>query len=589
MTTRSRSRGGGVTGALCLLLAGLVLATVVHAGSVKVRAFLDRDQAQLGDTVTLNVEVDGTSHSAAPDVSALSSDFDILGRSHSRRVELVNGQRRVASLWAVQLRPRHAGKLVIPSLKVDGGRTQPLDLTVTKASHAGHGGPGDDVFIRVHPSTLTPYVGQQITLTVRLYYAPEVASGSLDMPHANGVDIRKLDKSSRYEAQRDGRIYRVLEKHFAVIAGRAGARRLAPITFDGRVVDSGSLADFFGQGGQPIHARSAPLKLDVRARPSAAAAGAWLPARKLSLKLSGLPSNGRMEAGQPLTLTLSAKAVGLPFESLPKLQLPKLTGVKVYPDRPHGSTNEHGPWLIGTRTRQFALVIEHPGEVTIPPISLSWWNVRTGKAQTARIPAHVLHVAAASAPATAISAAAAPAHGASAPLVSAAPAAGARQSPAKNSVASSRRAWPAVLGWLALALWGATVLAVGGWWWHRRRRRGASPGPARRTARREPARARHRAFLAAARADDIAAACDTLMAWARCERPELPHLGALAAALRPGAQAEAVTSLERARYAPDTPAPDADHLVAVFAKGFAWRREAHPRSAASALPPLYPD
>jgi hypothetical protein len=574
---------------LCLLLTGLALATLVHAGSVEVRAFLDRNQAQLGDTVTLNVEVDGTSHSAAPDVSALSADFDILGRSHSRRVELVNGQHRVASLWAVQLRPRHAGTLVIPSLKVAGGRTQPLHLTVTKASRAGHGGPGDDVFIRVQPNTLTPYVGQQITLTVRLYYAPEVASGSLDMPHAKGVDIRELDKSSRYEAQRGGRIYRVLEKHFAVIAGHAGALRLAPITFDGRVVDPGSLADFFGQGGQPIHARSAPLKLDVRTRPSAAAAGAWLPARKLSLKLAGWPSDGHIEVGQPLTLTLSVKAVGLPFESLPKLQLPKLAGVKVYPDQPHGSTNEHGPWLIGTRSRQFALVIERPGEVTIPAISLSWWNVRTGNRETARIPERVLHVAAASAPAMAASAGATPAHVASASPASAAPGAGTTPAPSENLAASSRHAWPVLLGWLALALWLATVLVIGGWWWYRRRHRAASADRASRPATGEHARAKQRAFLAAIRAGDITGECDALMAWARCERPGLHHLGELAMALRPGVQAEAVAGLERARYAPGGQAPDADHLAAVFAKGFAWRREARPVRADSALPPLYPE
>ncbi len=570
-----------------LLLAGLLLAvSFAHAADVDVRAFLDRDQAQLGDTVTLNIEVDGSATASAPDVSRLSSDFDILGRSHSTRIRIANGQRSVQTLWAIQLRPRRAGTFTIPPLQVDGQSTAPLTLTVGAAPTTSLGKAGDPVFLRVGADTLTPYVGQQVTLTVRLFYAPDIQSGSLDMPQASGVDLRQLGQPSRYQVQRDGRFYQVLEKRYALIARHAGALDLAPVTFRGKAADPGSFARFFGQG-RPVEARSKGLHLAVRARPSGSGKGAWLPARKLSLTLTGWPPGGRVEVGQPVTLTLEEKAVGLPFESLPKLAWPATQGVQVYPDQAHRQTDADGRWLVGTRTRQFVLVAQQPGRVTIPAITLSWWNVEAGKAEVARIPSRVLQVTAAAGASTQVPPAAgssAPAPASSPPDTAAPAASQAGRSPASHGSGH-------VLAWAASGLWLATLLLAGGWWWWRRRRRAratTAPAPAPAAAPTPNRRRLHQAFRQAARDGDVAAQCDSLLAWARGERPSLQHLGELAQSLRPGAQTEAVAALQRARYAAAAQGPDARTLLDAFDAGFAWRDEPSGSTPGPALPPLYP-
>jgi hypothetical protein len=324
----------------------------------------------------------------------------------------------------------------------------------------------------------------------------------------------------------------------------------------------------------------------VRARPAASGNGAWLPARKLTLQLDGLPADGRVEVGQSLTLTLVEKAVGLPFESLPKPELPTLNGVDVYPDQSQDHTGDDGHWLEGMRARKFALVPQQAGTLTIPAITLEWWNVKTDRKEVARIPAHKLHVlattgqTAARLPPAVTSSAGAPMP-ARTGSVAASPA-------AQTAIASPPRSSGHLLAWLALGLWLVTLLAAGGYAWYRRRHAAVPAAPAADKAGRSDRKRQHQAFVQTARTGDVAAQCESLMAWARCERPSLHHLGELAAALQPGVQTDVIAGLQRARYASAAERPDADTLVAAFDKGFAWRDTPATPVSGSALPPLYP-
>ncbi|MES1154475.1 MAG: BatD family protein, partial [Rhodanobacter sp.] len=102
------------------------------ASAAEVTATLDRDHVQLGETVTLNVRVEGdTGGVAAPDLRALGQDFQLLGTSQNNSLSVINGQASSELTFGVALRPRHVGVLQIPALSVAGSRTAPLQLTVT--------------------------------------------------------------------------------------------------------------------------------------------------------------------------------------------------------------------------------------------------------------------------------------------------------------------------------------------------------------------------------------------------------------------------------------------------------------------------
>ncbi|KGI76835.1 hypothetical protein LF63_0112940, partial [Oleiagrimonas soli] len=376
----------------CLLLALLFSATAAASG---VTASLDRHHATLGDTVTLNLSRDGGDAIPMPDLSALGKDFQVLGQFNGSSELEENGRIQSRSVLSITLRPLHAGTLQIPALDVGGQQTKPLTLQVADAPKQGVGHAGDPAFLEVTVSSQTPYVGQQVALDVKLYYVASMLDGNLSPPSADGAQVQTLGRDQRYQAQRGGRMYGVIERHYAIIPQHAGTLQIPPVVFRGRTVDSSGMGDFFGTA-HAVGAESKTLTLNVTPRPASSGKGPWLPAKQVEINLSGLPASGTVQVGEPVTVTLQEGATGLPAEMLPEPTLPAISGADVYPDQTQDVSRNNGQWITGSRSRSFAIVPNRAGTLQIPAITLRWWNVDADREETATIPAHSLTVTAAS-------------------------------------------------------------------------------------------------------------------------------------------------------------------------------------------------
>jgi hypothetical protein len=551
----------------CLLMLALIPAL---ASAVEVTATLDRDHVQLGETVTLNVRVEGdTGGVAAPDLRALSQDFQLLGTSQNNSLSVINGKASSELTFGVALRPRHVGVLQIPALSVAGARTAPLQLTVTAPNPATAAATQRDVFMESQVEPAHGYVGQQLTYVVRLYYANRIGGDAPQPPQVDGVEVSALGKGLNYDAERGGRTYHVLEQRYALIPQHAGKVEIPPVDFQGEAADPNDPNSFFG-ATVPVSASAPAQTIEVKPAPADWGGSAWLPARQLSLSLDGWPTaqDAPPRVGQPLNLTMNLQASGLSYEALPALSLPPLDGATVYPDKPVTGNRQDGQWIVGRRQQSFAIVPEHAGTLTIPATTLKWWNVLTDKMEVAQIPAHSVTVL----PAVGAAATAPPA------------AAGAVDDGVVGNTAPAATT-PTPWRWIALASLGLWLLSVLAWWlWQRRRRASPAAPPA---AARSSARSSQLAFLAAARGSDPAAQVRTLLVWARAERPAIQHLGELSAALDDAAQRAAIEALQQRHYAA-APSHDAGaNLAEAFKRGFAWRA-AEATGENAALPPLYP-
>ncbi|TAL82588.1 MAG: protein BatD [Rhodanobacter sp.] len=555
------------------MLACLLVPVVGHA--TQVQATLDRSTVQLGDTVTLNLRVTGSGGNVeVPDLSALRQDFAILGTSQNSSLSVINGQTSSMLTFGIALRPRHLGLLEIPALTVAGRQTKPLQLNVTAPDPAAAAATHKRVFMEAQVEPDHGYVGQQLSYVVRLYYAINISSGSLDTPQVDGMQVSRLGSDVNYDSERGGRQYHVLERRYALIPQRAGHVVIPALNFQGNVIDPNDPNSFFG-ASTPISTSAPAVSVEVKPVPAAWGSAAWLPARKLSLAMSGWPGAGEQaRVGQPLNLSLELQATGLPFESLPALTLPTLDGATVYPDKPVTGSRDDGRWVVGRRQHAFAIVPTRAGTLTVPAISVKWWNVLTDQAEVAQIPAHSITVL----PAIGGTAApAAPAVGSS----SGAPAAALPSTALSKSVVTWRNI---ALGSIAIALLLLGMLA-----WLLWRRRGATATPA--SAAHKPVKTSSRqlqlAFLAAARGPDVAAQAHALLAWARAERPAIQHLGELAAALDDAGQRAAIAALQRRQYGGVLADADDDSLATAFKPGFVWRA-VDAGSDDEGLPPLYP-
>ncbi|HEY6942177.1 BatD family protein [Dokdonella sp.] len=536
-----------------------------------VRAWLDRDSMHLGETVTLNVETDDVG-ATQPDFSELAKDFNVLGTQSGQQVSISNGTRAAKTLWAVGLEPKHEGAITIAPLAVGSARTAPIRLTVLPAPTAAQQA-GGDIFLEASADPLDPYVQQQVRYTVKLYFAFDLTDGNLAEPKADGISAQRLGQDKSYVATVGTRRYHVLERHYALTPERSGAIEIPALAFRGTVLDAADPAAFFGRG-RTVSARSDAVRLDVRAKPAAWTDGAWLPAASLLLKDEGEPPT-EVHVGEPVTRTIRLQAQGLGYEQLPELELAAPQGAEIYPDKADTRTRDDGEWLYGERVRKFAFVPDRAGTLTVPGLSVRWWDTVHDRAETATLPPRTITVlpaapSAATAGTPASAASPSPANAATpvAPVVDA---------------GLDARLWKTIAA-TGFVLWIATLFA---WWLSRRSTAAprAEPAPASRAA------APRGQFLRACALGDLAGAERALVDWARSERADVYNLGQLAAQLADASQRDVLDDLQRSRYAGEGVAEGlAARLQRAFRGGLRWRvDDIRAARREDALPALYPE
>lgn len=581
----------------------VLLAPLAQAASAQVlHTFLDRNHVSLGDTVTLNIQSGGAL--GTPDLTPLEKDFQILGTSSSSSVQIANGNTIRTTQLGIALKPLHAGTIAIPALDVGGAKTQPLTLEVGIAPSGGSGRTGDPVFMETSTLSSAPYVDAQTVYTVRLFYLPGV-NGSLTDPSADGADLVKLDRDHTYTVDRNGYAYKVIEYSWALIPQRTGSITVQGPTFQGQRLAVGNPGTFFNNPnalfnnpnallngqvpglGAPVSATAPELRIDARAAP-ANAGKPWLPARDVQLKLTGLPANGDVSAGVPLTVTLSISATGQSADALPEPELPPIAGARVYPDQTQNNTDDSGPWLQGTRTRSFAIVPQRDGKLSIPAITLDWWDVAHDRAEQASVLARTLQVSGAVAGAVSVAPPPQPAQ----PVIRNVPAPALSAAPVSASARGGepQPVWR-VIALASFALWLLAIIAVAAWFFVGRKDR--KPIPPRTNATIDEAPTDHRALqkeaFEAARSHDAATCEHALLAWARAYRPDIVNFSALQSALRDPAQCDALGALQRARWQGGDASAACAAVASAFARGFAWREDEKPvRDKHADLPPLYP-
>lgn len=541
----------------------LLLCVPTLAFAQGTRAFLDREQIVLGESVTLNIETDQPG-SGEPDLSALGNDVRVLGSSSSTQVSIVNGRQSMRTLWGVVLEPLSEGVIGIPALEVRGQRTEPLRLSVLPAAAQPRDGTAD-LLLEVEAAPRDPYVQQQVIYTVRLLYAVTLLDGQLDEPRANGADIRRLGGDATYSRDMGGRRYSVVERRYALTPLSSGPLGIEAPRFRGRALAGGRANRMFDPG-TPVSAAGDAVELEVQPRP-AGAGEPWLPAQSLDYGMQ-TGAAGTLRMGEPVTVSLRLTARGLSAEQLPELVLPRIDGAEVYPDQEASQTREGTRGIEGERSRSFAVVPNRAGTLELPRLTIRWWDTATDQAREAVIEAQRFEVEAGTGVQTA------PPAGASNESVAG------RASAHEAASASGNRVHPL---WRSAALMQMPLLAVLLVLLWRARSRPVSVATAM-----DPAPPQAGPSLAAAlRRGELEEIANALRALARA-RGLAPDLDALAQALEDAGQRTAIDALQRSLYAGADGAPALQALRMAFARAPVFCAGAVHPSTQPGLPPLYP-
>ncbi len=376
------------------LLILMLLLTPAASLAAQLEAVLDRTRVGLEESFTLELRAKG-SVDGEPDLSVLEKDFELLGRSQSSQMQIINTDISRTTTWRLSLLARNAGSKVIPSLCIGSDCSAPIVVEILPAGQTSSAATGEsELLLEVSAEPEKVWVQSQLRYQVRLLTRLNFLQASLTEPEPSGVEavVQKLGEDRNYETERNGLRYRVIERDYAVFPQQSGRLTIPPIRFGAQVAEGGRRGfDPFNQRTRQLRKQSEAMAIEVL--PAVEAKGRdWLPASDLQLKDDWQQNPPQLTVGEPATRTIMLRASGLPSAQLPALSIELPDGVRSYPDQPNREDQVSESGLLGILQQKLALVPTRSGTLSLPEITVDWWDLRAERWRQTRLPALELEV-----------------------------------------------------------------------------------------------------------------------------------------------------------------------------------------------------
>ncbi|MGA6926844.1 MAG: BatD family protein, partial [Desulfosarcina sp.] len=365
----------------------ILLAAIMAAEAATVRAVVDRHQAIVGESIRLQVVIEGGDGEA--DLSGL-TDFKTLSRGSTSSFQMVNGRTTRQLIHDYVLVPLRAGTLTIPVIPVtvDGKRytSDPIQITVTPEPPADSG--QRDVYVTAQVSEPSPWIGQQVVYTFRLFNAIQVADAKFQAPEFTGFQAEELEDRQSRRTVINGREFILTEVVFILVPVKTG-----PLTIESAVLQVGlaqrsrqprpfaGMDAFFGRSQMTTRVlQTDPITVVVRD----------LPPRPSGTSFSGLVGvfdmHSAMEktdlrVGDSTTLAITIDGTGNIMDAAPPV-IPAPEAFKTYADNPEETIRKETGGYTGSKTFRTALVPVNAGRYRIEPVALTYFDVNAGAYRT---------------------------------------------------------------------------------------------------------------------------------------------------------------------------------------------------------------
>jgi len=228
------------------------------------------------------------------------------------------------------------------------------------------------------------YVHQNLVMTIQVISTVNLKTLAVQLPDNEDVIFRKLGDATVSTRAQQGQREIVNTLYYQLTPLRSGPIEVESVRVSG-MMDGGS----HRESSYDVVA-SRPVQLVVS--DPEPGVQPWLPLHELELSAS-LSNDERIGEGEPLTLTIEQRAVGMSGAQLPSIEAQlQAPGHRLYREKSEyeGIVSKQGT-LIGTRTDRFTLVPQLGNEVEIPAIRVDWWNVRRQRKETAVLHGRLLN------------------------------------------------------------------------------------------------------------------------------------------------------------------------------------------------------
>jgi tetratricopeptide (TPR) repeat protein len=386
------------------LLVCLLFTASSAYGDLSVRASVNPQRAEVGEALSLTIEVKGAQNVTAPALSNIDG-FDVQYLGPSTQVSIINGQVSASVQHRYSLVPLRQGHFTLGpftveyqgqqyqtgAVAVDIGAAAPPPAAAQPQAPPGQAAKGRDAGQPLRLTLSVPrtevYLHEQIPIDVRLYVG-NIRVADLQYPTlpGDGLSIDKFPEPSQQRQEVDGQIVQVVRFQTTVIPLRAGTLVLGPASVRLNVLTrrrrGGGFGDpFFDQFFQndpfaerrPTDVRSDPVTLTVLPLPEEGKPANFSGAvGRFTMQVTAAPTE--VNAGDPITVRMHLAGSG----SLLDAQPPALTNAESF------RTYEPRAGKAEGSGRSFEQVLI-PNDATvhaIPPLRFSYFDPQARRYQT---------------------------------------------------------------------------------------------------------------------------------------------------------------------------------------------------------------
>ncbi|WP_019529269.1 BatD family protein [Dasania marina] len=357
-----------------------------HSASITASSSVDRQTITIDDSLTLSIRINDTGTYKTPDLSALEKDFQVSGTSQSSRHSLINGRSSSVTEWTVSLYPKRDGLLLIPAIKINDAKTNPIAVQVNKAT-ALPPGQLDTVFVESSVSHSKAYVQQQILLNLTIYHSVQLDNLNMSELTLENATVKRVGQNSFYRTVQGVR-HRVHEINYVIFPNKAGDLIIPELTFSGQELSQNR----FYNGGSIIRRKSQAHKIKVLPAATDYNGELWLPAQQLTLQETWSKDPAQLRVGDSITRSITTTANGVTAAQLPPIKFQPISGLKLYPDQAETNNSESATGISATRIDSTAVIPTRPGKITLPAIKVTWWDTDSQSQKTANIAARELTI-----------------------------------------------------------------------------------------------------------------------------------------------------------------------------------------------------
>ncbi len=582
-----------------ILFVVLNLLMISQAEAAVLTAKVNRNPVPAGETFVLSLEYDGDPGSSRPDFSVLNRDFNVYMVSNSYRGSYSGGQMKKTYIWNVSMAADQAGTYTIPPLKVGNASSRAISLKVVDPAAM----PDDLQNASAAPrfavsrsiDNADPLVQQQINYSFKITTSEALQGNAPQFMAVGGGDewiIRSLGDPRIESKIQNGVEVKEITFNYALFPQKSGSLVIPEVRFEGYYLDPeahrnnsvqsllgafrGLDDDAFGLGmfgaRVPVTLKARPISIEVGKIPEENNGYWWLPAKKAEIYSDWQKKLPQFKSGEAVNREIYLRVTGVIDTQLPKIKFAEIPGVKQYPEKPAIQSEVKNGDVVSVMKINTVYIPEKSGPLTIPAITVHWYNVDSGKMEKAVLPAVTVQVPpGATLPTAEETASAAPSRGEQLKTL------------AEDEVKLLKNAAPAPVIWYIVTAFAAGIAAAAGLFglWMLRH-------PRQKNKEETVAPAAPVSVAKAVRSNDLRAIRDNVMAWGRKQYPQaqVRNLDDIAKLSGDPQFAVQLQQLRKALYSGTPEGFDAAKFMNVFAD-VSRNRKKQSSKEAQPLPELY--